>query len=100
MGGHLLASFSKSRIRNIMYVLSTNTTVNVARVTEVLGLPTCKSVQLVDLEGYDIIAVEQCAEYRGVYRGNLPLPLNIENVVDVFTKLKNDGIPMKQFSYF
>jgi hypothetical protein len=99
MGGHLLVSLEKSKIKKILYILSANTNANVTKVTEALGLPRCKSVYLVDHRGQSIISVEQCAEYGGVYH-DINLPLNIENVVDVFTKLKNDGIPMKQFSYF
>jgi hypothetical protein len=100
MGGHLLKSFAKDHIKKIIYVISTNTNANVTKVTEALGLPTCKSVYLVDHQGQSIISVEKCAEYiKGTF-DVLALPMNIENVVDVFIKLKNDGISMKQFSYF
>jgi hypothetical protein len=97
LGDYVIRSILKLKIRRIAYVPSENTSESVARITEAFNLPTCDRVFLQDIQGYCIINVDECVIFGGKL-DSMSLPLDINNVLDVFTKLNNDGIPIEHFA--
>jgi hypothetical protein len=96
-GDHIIRSIPKSGIKRIAYTPNKYTSAPVARITEAFNLPMCRRVFLQDHLGYCIINVGDHAIYGGI-NDSMSLPLDINNVLDVFTKLKNDGIPIEHIA--
>jgi hypothetical protein len=101
LGDHVIKSISRSNIGGIRYTLGENASESVTRLIKSLNLPpTCNKVWLYEASyaANKLIAVDDVAACYGNV-DSINIPLNIENVVDVFTKLKDDGVPVEHYVF-
>jgi hypothetical protein len=101
LGDHVIKSISRSNIGGIRYTLGEKASESVTRLIKSLNLPpTCNKVWLYEASyaANKLIAVDDVAACYGNV-DSINIPLNIENVVDVFTKLKDDGVPVEHYVF-